>query len=335
MKYYSREVKNALWRKPGEKPAELPDVHALLRHAGLGGLRSAVLGSSLHALVNLLLLLIRRKKPQLALVFSRDVLRFGASLGAFTALYRVLIKATRHAFFSGAAAGTLAIILSPNTTLSQQLLMRGVQGSSRRGASTQIPSSCFPWPARKSCTRTSVPRTPFHPHTDRRDEAAMNKLLDRKGKWECTAENRTLLSAWKEGPVPCTAFHPDHDRCWTVPPPRLVDGARFMLPIYAALHILPTLFLRPATFVKHPTRVPLGIARSCAFFGLYVYVNQIGICLRSAGAPIGYWFPGLASGIALGVEAPEDDWSSRFTSFPRRWRVPGYVLVCPEHGWVR
>ncbi|KAF8913443.1 hypothetical protein CPB85DRAFT_1299839 [Mucidula mucida] len=271
---YAREVKNALWRKPGEKSAELPDIEALLRHAGLGGLCSAVLGSSLRALVNLLLLLIRRKKPHFALIFSRD-----------------------------------------------QLLMRGVQGFlSTRGihpdpillfslacaqimyANLRAPHSLPPAYRSYVVKGARVP-----PEAIKMSYTA----LEQERKWECTAENRTLLSSWKEGPIP-------------LPPPRLVDGAKFMLPIYAALHILPTVLLRPATFFKHPTRVPLGIARSCAFFGLYVYVNQIGICLRSAGAPIGYWFPGLASGIALGVEAPR-----------RRLELALYVLPkAVESAWI-
>jgi hypothetical protein len=51
-----------------------------------------------------------------------------------------------------------------------------------------------------------------------------------------------------------------------------------MLPVYGALHLIPTLVLRRQHFVRDPikmlARVALGVTRSCSFLGIYVVIYQ-------------------------------------------------------------
>jgi hypothetical protein len=51
-----------------------------------------------------------------------------------------------------------------------------------------------------------------------------------------------------------------------------------MLPVYGALHLIPTLVLRREHFARSPLkmllRVILGVTRSCSFLGVYVVIYQ-------------------------------------------------------------
>jgi hypothetical protein len=51
-----------------------------------------------------------------------------------------------------------------------------------------------------------------------------------------------------------------------------------MLPVYGALHLIPTLVLRRQHFVRDPlkmlARVAMGVTRSCSFLGIYVVIYQ-------------------------------------------------------------
>jgi hypothetical protein len=53
---------------------------------------------------------------------------------------------------------------------------------------------------------------------------------------------------------------------------------RMMLPVYGALHLIPTLVLRRQHFARDPlkmlARVALGVTRSCSFLGIYVVIYQ-------------------------------------------------------------
>ena len=59
-----------------------------------------------------------------------------------------------------------------------------------------------------------------------------------------------------------------------------------MLPVYGALHLIPTLVLRRQHFARDPlkmlSRVALGITRSCSFLGIYVVIYQ-SMCSRLSG----------------------------------------------------
>ena len=62
---------------------------------------------------------------------------------------------------------------------------------------------------------------------------------------------------------------------------------RFMLPVYGALHLIPTLVLRRQHFARSPlkmlARVALGVTRSCSFLGIYVVIYQGGSLSRFPG----------------------------------------------------
>jgi hypothetical protein len=51
-----------------------------------------------------------------------------------------------------------------------------------------------------------------------------------------------------------------------------------MLPVYSALHLIPTLVLRRHHVKRDPlrmlARVILGITRSCSFLGVFVVIYQ-------------------------------------------------------------
>jgi hypothetical protein len=63
-----------------------------------------------------------------------------------------------------------------------------------------------------------------------------------------------------------------------------------MLPVYGALHLIPTLVLRRQHFVRDPlkmlARVALGVTRSCSFLGIYVVIYQ-GTSLMTRSVEIG------------------------------------------------
>ncbi|GAA6061716.1 hypothetical protein JCM10212_004948 [Sporobolomyces blumeae] len=150
-----QQLSSAVYRKGSRaemkfyRPKSDDEVFA---HALRGGLRSLFLGSSVRALVNLVIVLLRltRKKGLPAKVvlnalFGPDVFRFGGMLGAFTFLYKWTLHTLRlynfgpqgagheetwHAAVAGAIAGlsVLAEKKSRRVTLGQQLLVRGLQG---------------------------------------------------------------------------------------------------------------------------------------------------------------------------------------------------------------
>ncbi|GAA5964486.1 hypothetical protein JCM3765_006302 [Sporobolomyces pararoseus] len=150
-----KELSAAVYRKGSRaemkvyRPKNDEEVFA---HALRGGLRSLLLGSTLRALVNLVIVLLRltRKRglpPKLLLnaLFGPDVVRFGSMLGLFSFLYKWTLHTLRlynfgpsgaghietwHPAIAGAISG-LSVLAEKKTrriTLGQQLLVRGLQG---------------------------------------------------------------------------------------------------------------------------------------------------------------------------------------------------------------
>ncbi|KAK0245422.1 hypothetical protein EDD85DRAFT_800898 [Armillaria nabsnona] len=165
-------------------------------------------------------------------------------------------------------------------------------------------------------------------------------------KYKITPQNTTTLLAHKDAffngasdpskylansQCPCKALHPGQTSCWHVPAARFFYVAKFMLPVYGALHFLPPVLFRTKAFMKNPLKILLksamGTARSCTFLGVFVVIYQTAICLRSffheffSTLPVNstfklpqwlvdamfvsraaYFIPGLASGLSLFVE---------------------------------
>jgi hypothetical protein len=82
-------------------------------------------------------------------------------------------------------------------------------------------------------------------------------------------------------------LHPWQDSCVTTNLERFWLSARFMLPVYSALHLVPMLVLRRKHFQRDPitmlAKVVLGITRSCSFLGVFVLVYQCKSKTISAG----------------------------------------------------
>lgn len=106
---------------------------------------------------------------------------------------------------------------------------------------------------------------------------------------ELIPQNRTALLARRAlatqpqpsfGPFygPCEAVHPAIWSCWDVPLDRFLAVVRWMLPIYGALHLIPTLLFRRKTVWRAPGRVlartAWGTLRSSAFLGVFVVIYQ-------------------------------------------------------------
>ncbi|BGP37291.1 hypothetical protein JCM10449v2_001196 [Rhodotorula kratochvilovae] len=131
---------------------EPKDDDEVLAHALKGGIRSLILGCSLRAAVNFVILVLRltRKRglpPKLILraLFGTDVFRFGGMLGLFTFLYKWTLHTLRlynpgslgpthfepwHAALAGLVSGLSVCAEKPSrrVTIGQQLFVRGLQG---------------------------------------------------------------------------------------------------------------------------------------------------------------------------------------------------------------
>ncbi|KAJ7126265.1 hypothetical protein C8R44DRAFT_781501 [Mycena epipterygia] len=83
---------------------------------------------------------------------------------------------------------------------------------------------------------------------------------------------------------PCAAIHPALTSCWSVPLDRFFDVFKWMLPIYSALHFLPSILFRWRMFRADPGRVlvraGVGSARSSAFLGVFVVIYQSSNCFN-------------------------------------------------------
>ncbi|GAA5862498.1 hypothetical protein JCM8547_002084 [Rhodosporidiobolus lusitaniae] len=123
----------------------------VLAHALRGGLRSLILGCSLRACVNVVIVLLRlTRKPGLPFplilraLFGTDTLRFGGMLGLFSFLYKWTLHTLRlynfglsgpgreetwHAAVAGAVSGLAVWAEKPSrrVTIGQQLFVRGLQ----------------------------------------------------------------------------------------------------------------------------------------------------------------------------------------------------------------
>ncbi|KIJ57278.1 hypothetical protein M422DRAFT_219181 [Sphaerobolus stellatus SS14] len=127
----------------------------------------------------------------------------------------------------------------------------------------------------------------------------------------------------------CAVVHPWLPSCWSVPADRFISVARWMFPIYGALHFIPMLLFKYGQVFKAPgqmlLRAFLGTARSSTFLGIYVIIYQSYFCMKhnlhaylvSPNTPVklpqkvvdlligklSFWLGGLLSGLALFIEA--------------------------------
>ncbi|EKM60112.1 uncharacterized protein PHACADRAFT_251003 [Phanerochaete carnosa HHB-10118-sp] len=123
--------------------------------------------------------------------------------------------------------------------------------------------------------------------------ADIDSILSRT---DVTPQNRTLLSARRAnalasppsyGPFfgPCAAVHPWFDSCKPIPAERFMFVFKWSLPIYGALHFIPTLLFKRKVVWREPmrmlTRAGVGTIRSSTFFGLCVVTMQSFFCAKN------------------------------------------------------
>ncbi|KAG8860496.1 hypothetical protein FRB96_003750 [Tulasnella sp. 330] len=168
---------------------------------------------------------------------------------------------------------------------------------------------------------------------------AQQRIADGKGKpWNgvgsiITPKNRQFLldqiaSAESGKGVPpfasCSAIHPHYNSCTATGLMRFFEVAKWIAPMYGALHFIPMLVFRRKIFASAPLRMTikalLGTLRSSAFLGAFVMIYQSFICLLHfahampihgkiadairkliAGKPM-WWIGGFLSGLSLFVE---------------------------------
>ncbi|KII94559.1 hypothetical protein PLICRDRAFT_33358 [Plicaturopsis crispa FD-325 SS-3] len=128
--------------------------------------------------------------------------------------------------------------------------------------------------------------------------------------------------------APCAAVHPPITQCRHVPLDRFLTVFKWMLPVYGALHLIPTVLFKWDRFWRDPLRMLMrvgwGTTRSSAFLGVFVTIYQTYQCyksnlhetLTSSASPIklpkaltdllvskqSFWLGGFLSGFALLVE---------------------------------
>jgi len=194
------------------------------------------------------------------------------------------------------------------------------------------------------------------------DIADIDKVMSAK---DITPSNLTILSDLKQAFLfpspdtyfphygPCAAIHPAQSSCWEVPADRFLRVFKWMLPIYGALHFVPTVLFKRQTFMKDPLKMLLraawGTGRSSAFLGIFVIIYQSINCFNHqlheyisklpASSPFkvpqkvidtlliskgSFWLPGFLAGLALFVEEKR-----------RRAELAMYVLPkALESAWI-
>ncbi|KAG8987738.1 hypothetical protein FRB93_004398 [Tulasnella sp. JGI-2019a] len=122
----------------------------------------------------------------------------------------------------------------------------------------------------------------------------------------------------------CSAIHPHYNSCTKTGLMRLYEVAKWIAPMYGALHFIPMLVFRRKIFANAPLKMTikalLGTLRSSTFLGAFVMIYQSYICLLHAvhALPIPgktgdairklvaakplWWLGGFLSGLSLFVE---------------------------------
>ncbi|KAJ7168305.1 hypothetical protein C8R43DRAFT_1158470 [Mycena crocata] len=273
-----------------------------------------------------------------------------------------------HSALAGAVAGSLAILWEKRNrrgVIAQQMFVRGLQGSynsfsGRHGISVPygavmvfavacgqimyaftmrpdtLPRSYINWiqgAGRLSADGVKINHHAVRDHTV--DLPSLDKIMARA---DVTPANITALTALREAALagsdvphyaPCYVLHPALTSCWSVPLDRFFDVFKWMLPVYSALHFLPSILFRWRVFRADPGRVlvraGMGSMRSSAFLGAFVVIYQSANCFKNQlharlmASPLmrkllpqrlvdllisrgSFWVPGFLAGLSLLIE---------------------------------
>ncbi|KAJ7485672.1 hypothetical protein FB451DRAFT_1230689 [Mycena latifolia] len=226
-----------------------------------------------------------------------------------------------HSALAGAISGGLAILWekrSRRAVIAQQVFVRGLQGtynaqSERWGISIPygavivfslscgqimyafflrpdtLPRSYVGWILEASKTPAEVFRFNIKAVQEHAvDIPALDRLIERP---EVTPANLSALLSLRERAlagaadlpryIPCYGLHFDMTSCWGAALDKFTKVARWMLPIYSALHFVPTLLFRWHMLRADPARVlgrtGVGSLRSSAFLGAFVVLMPSGL----------------------------------------------------------
>ncbi|KAJ7167441.1 hypothetical protein C8R43DRAFT_1121852 [Mycena crocata] len=277
-----------------------------------------------------------------------------------------------HSALAGAVSGGLAILWekpSRRSVIAQQVFVRGLQGtwdlylekwgiSIPHGAVIVFSLSCGQIMYAFFLRPDTLPRSYVNWIQDAGQIPEEAFAFNRKGVYEhavdmpalgqliarsdTTPTNlASLLSlrdrAFADAPdlpryVLCAGLHPTVTSCRAVALHRFLQVSRSMLPVYSALHFVPSILFRWNTFRANPARVlaqaSIGSMRSSAFLGAFVVICQAAFCMKHglyewlmatpASSPLRrllpqrlidmliskatWWFPGFATGLALLIE---------------------------------
>ncbi|GAA6000664.1 hypothetical protein JCM10207_004599 [Rhodosporidiobolus poonsookiae] len=228
-----------------------------------------------------------------------------------------------HAAAAGAISGLAVWAEKPSrrVTIGQQLFVRGLQGQynmlkERRIINVKNVSvlvfgfSCaqimYSWlmapealPAgyRRWITQASRVSEPCLPVnlTATRDGVFDPEIARRAATWGrgATERNRALIEAYAQagekgdfGPrfAPCSVVHPWADTCTWNGLDRWQAVFRWIMPVYAGLHVIPPIVLRWKVFRKDPSaallKSLLGTLRSCSFLATFVTLFQGLVCAQ-------------------------------------------------------
>ncbi|KAJ7640754.1 hypothetical protein DFH06DRAFT_621402 [Mycena polygramma] len=276
-----------------------------------------------------------------------------------------------HSALAGAISGSLAILWekrSRRVVIAQQVFVRGLQGSYNSYSEKlgfhipygavivfslacgqiiyayflrpdTLPKSYDRWiqeASKASPSSIVLNRKAVHEHVF--DVPSLDLIMARP---DVTPANLTSLLSLRQRALagdptlphyaPCTVLHPMSDSCMGVALSRFIEVSRWMLPIYSALHFVPSLLLRWGMFRAKPrrflTHASVGSLRSSAFLGAFVIIVQGTLCIRHKlyqglmATPAArkllsqrlmdvliskglFWIPGFMTGLALLIEDP-------------------------------
>ncbi|BGP53411.1 hypothetical protein JCM8202v2_000970 [Rhodotorula sphaerocarpa] len=284
-------------------------------HALKGGLRSLVLGCSLRAAVNLVIVLLRLTRKRKWTLHTIRLYNPGARGPGHSERW--------HAALAGFVSGLSVIAEKPSrrVTIGQQLFVRGLQGHynllKSQGrvrvknvsvlvfgfacaqimyswllAPEALPSGYRRWITQAS--RVSEPCLPVNRSTGRTrffdPDVARQAISWGRG---ATPKNRTLIEAYAQrgekgdfGPAfaPCSVIHPWADTCTGCAIDRWHHVFRWIAPVYAGLHFIPPILLRSKAWMKTPStylyRSAFNTLRSCSFLATFVVLFQGLVCFR-------------------------------------------------------
>jgi hypothetical protein len=126
----------------------------------------------------------------------------------------------------------------------------------------------------------------------------------------------------------CPTVHPMTDSCMNVPLHRFTVVAKWVMPVYVALSLVPMVAFRPKLFAKNPGKMlfkaALNTLRSSAFLGAFVAYYQSYYCFKhwlhsilikytslpqsvvdiliSKGS---FWVGGIVAGLSIFIEKPQ------------------------------